>query len=349
MWIDNDIVRSDLENAINSPFIDWSIFKGKNFFITGATGLIGSTIVNVLVYANIKLFLGIDITALVRNEDKAKVLFDKQISHGCLHFITGTVENFKISDQHYDYIIHAASPTSSKLFQNSPVEIIKTSIYGTLNILELARQIHVSGMVFLSTMEVYGSPETDEKINEYHSSNLDTTIPRSSYPESKRLCEVLCASYASEYGVPVKTIRLTQTFGPGVQYDDSRVFAEFARCVIKSENIVLATKGETKRNYLYTIDAVTAILLLLQKGKNGEAYNAANESSYCSILELANHFVDKFGNNIRVVVDESKAIGRGFAPVLHMNLDTQKIAKLGWRPAYSLNQMLFNLIHTMKS
>ena len=110
---------------------------------------------------------------------------------------------------------------------------------------------------------------------------------RTSYPESKRMCESLCTAYASQYSVPVKVLRLTQTFGPGVRYDDGRVFAEFARCAIERRNIVLHTDGATRRSYLYTADAVSAILTVLLKGIAGEAYNAANEATFCSIREMA--------------------------------------------------------------
>ena len=116
---------------------------------------------------------------------------------------------------------------------------------------------------------------------------------RSSYPESKRLCESLCSAYASEYGVPAKVVRLTQTFGVGVSYNDGRVFAEFARCAIEGRDIVLKTKGQTKRNYIDIDDAVNAIFTVLLKGVAGEAYNVANEDTYCSIYEMANMVAEK--------------------------------------------------------
>ena len=97
-------------------------------------------------------------------------------------------------------------------------------------------------------MEVYGAPSDDHKIDETHGTNLDTMQPRSCYPESKRLCEILCASWQKEYNVPVRVLRLTQTFGPGVRYDDGRVFAEFARCAMEGRDIVLKTAGATCRS-----------------------------------------------------------------------------------------------------
>ena len=168
-------------------------------------------------------------------------------------------------------------------------------------------------------------------------------------PESKRMCESLCASYSSEFGVPAKVVRLTQTFGPGVKYDDGRVFAEFARCAIERRNIVLKTKGETRRSYLYTEDAVNAILTVLYNGIPGEAYNAANEETYCSIYEMAKMVAGRFGDNsVKVLVEETNPEKLGYAPVLHMNLDTTKLRNLGWKAKFNLESMYQNMIEDMK-
>lgn len=207
----------------------------------------------------------------------------------------------------------------------------------------------VKGFVYLSSMEVYGSPLNDLKIDEKHGTNLDTMKVRSCYPESKRMCESLCASYSSEFGVPAKVVRLTQTFGPGVKYDDGRVFAEFARCAIERRNIVLKTKGETRRSYLYTEDAVNAILTVLYNGIPGQAYNAANEETYCSIYEMAKMVAGRFGDNsVKVLVEETNPEKLGYAPVLYMNLDTTKLHNLGWKAKFNLESMYQNMIEDMK-
>ena len=153
-----------------------------------------------------------------------------------------------------------------------------------------------------------------------------------------------------EYDIPVNVVRLTQTFGRGVDYNDGRVFAEFARCVIEKRDIVLHTKGETRRNYLYTQDAVNAILTVLIKGKNGEAYNAANEDTYCSIYDMAQMFAKRCAHGeikVRIEIeDESKY---GFAPVLKMNLDATKLKSLGWEAAVGLEDMFHILIQDMRT
>lgn len=309
--------------------------------VTGATGLIGKALVKKL------LKEGNSVIAIVRDKQKAISIFGEEDAN--LKYLLGDITTITPKNIDIDYIIHGASQTSSKAFVSEPVETSITALLGTMNMLEMGKLNNVKGFVFLSSMEVYGYPKTDELISENYLNNTNTMEVRTCYPESKRMCENLCASYFSEYGIPTKVIRLTQTFGPGVKYDDNRVFAQFARCIIENKNIVLKTKGETKRSYLYTDDAVNAILTVMYKGKSGEAYNAANETTYCSIYEMASLIINKFGNsNNKIIIEEETDRKNGYAPTLHMNLNTSKLQKLGWSPSVDLEKMYYYLIEDMK-
>ena len=172
---------------------------------------------------------------------------------------------------------------------------------------------------------------------------------RSCYPESKRMCDNICISYMSEYRLPIAVLRLTQTFGEGVEYNDRRIFAEFARCVIENRNIILKTKGETKRSYLYLQDAVNAIFLIIYNSGYGESYNIANEETYCSIYEMAQLVAQKIAKgSISVKIEEENIEKLGFAPVLNMNLDTKKIRDMGWKPTVNLEEAYRIMIAYMK-
>lgn len=200
--------------------------------------------------------------------------------------------------------------------------------------------------MYLSTMEIYGTPGKGVRITEENCGQFDTTTIRNCYPLGKQCCENLCCSYLAEYRVPVKIARLTQTFGPGVNYHDGRIFAEFARCAIEHRNIVLKTRGETERAYLYTEDAVYAILTILLKGEIGQAYTAANEETYCSIYEMASLVAVKYG--IQVEIREQDITSQGYADTQYMNLDTAKLQKLGWKPQVGLEEMYDRMIQSMK-
>lgn len=349
MWIENKVFLEDMESIAEAPYIPWRKLKGKTIFITGGTGLIGSTLINALLFANKKWALDLCVLALVRDQEKATKIFSSQLQENLpLQFVVGDVENLPKIDQSIDYVIHGASPTASAFFVEHPVETIHMSVRGTSNGLELAKDKKVTGFVYLSSMEVYGAPLSDQVIDETQGTTLDTMVVRSCYPEAKRLCESLCASYAQEYHVPACSVRLAQTFGPGVAKNDQRVFAEFARCVIDGTDIVLQTKGTSKRCYLYTADAVTAILTVLLSGKRGEAYNAANPKTYCSIVEMAKIVATNLtkGNIIiKYNIDENN--GKKFPPPHHLNLGISKLGSLGWNPTKGLLDMYSRMIMGM--
>lgn len=341
------MLNKDVEWANSVSFIPWDKLKNKTLFITGATGLIGTELIRVLDYINQYQNLNLTLLALVRDESKARKKFEKILQNGSLKLVVGSIEHIPALDIPVDYIIHGASQTASKEFVTHAVETIKTSVLGTMSILELAQKNKVEAFVFLSTMEIYGTPQTDEKITEEHSVEISNPINvRSCYPISKIMSENLCIGYYTEYAVPVKIVRLTQTFGTGVTYNDGRVFAEFARCVVEKKDIVLRTKGTTKRSYVSVRDAVSAIITVMLSGASGEVYNVANEKTYCTILDMALLVSEKIANKeISVVFDIDENIEKfGYAPPLHMNLDVDKLRSLGWQSTQCLEEMFVEIL-----
>ncbi len=350
MWIENEVFKEDLKYIVSRPYINWDKLAGSNIFVTGGTGLIGRYIINACLFYNHTHKNKITILTLVRNLERAKNIYHSQLKEDAEHliFIQGSVEDLPDVEYPINYIVHCASPTSSAFFANKPVETILISVKGTMNILNLAAKKKISSMIYLSSMEVYGPVYKREKVSEDNPSYLNTMAPRSSYPEAKRLCETLCASYGSEYQVPVNCIRLTQTFGPGISYDDQRIFAMFIRSVLEKKNIILLTEGKTCRDYLYLADAATAILCVLTSNCQGEVFNAANEKTYCSIREMA-ELVS--GNIAKGKIAVELQLGniqktKNFMPELFMDLDTTKLKQLGWEPYFNLTDM-FN--RTIKS
>lgn len=325
-----NIFKEDFESVSEADFICWDKLKGTNILVTGATGLIGTSLIKSLDFANKKKKLALKIIALVRDKAKAEERFNDIIQNGMLSFVVGNVENLPEIQDPIDYIIHAASQTASKEFVDHPVETINTSVLGTFNLLKLAKEKTVKGFVYLSSMEVYGYPERGHKVKENEIGAMSPLDVRNSYPISKMISEAMTVAYAKEYAVPAMICRLTQTFGPGVNYNDSRIFAYFGRCVKEKKNIVLKTRGETERCYLYTTDAVTAILTIMLKGESGRAYNVADENTYCSIADMAEMVAADGG--IRVEYDIQDERNNRFPQTLFMKLDTSALKKLGWMP-----------------
>lgn len=325
-----NIIHEDIRCVCDTDFIDWDRLKGTVILVTGATGLIGTSFIKSLDYANKEKNLNLQVIALVRDEARARERFSEILSNGMLSLAVGSVEVLPAIGGRVDYILHGASQTASREFVQHAVETIQTSVLGTCNLLKLAREKNVQGFVYLSSMEVYGYPERGHKVKEDEIGSMSPLDIRNSYPISKMMSESLCCAYEKEYSVPAMICRLTQTFGPGVNYDDNRIFAYFGRCVEEKKNIVLKTKGETERCYLYTTDAVTAILAIMLSGKPGCAYNAADENTYCSIAEMAGRVAADGGIDVEYDIQDEKE--NGFPQTLYMNLDTSALRELGWKP-----------------
>lgn len=343
--------QEDIEFVANSKIIPWNALRGKSILITGATGLIGSLIVKVLACRNRLYDENIKIYAMVRNLEKAQKIFMGLEFRKNFRFVCCDITGEYELPNNLNYIVHAASMTSSKDFVIKPVETIQTTVFGTNEILKKAAAMALDGFLYLSSLEVYGTPcDGNIRISESYSGYIDPLQVRSSYSEGKRMVECLCKSYASEYKVPVKVARLTQTFGTGVAYDDGRVFAQFARAVIERKDIVLKTRGETLRNYCYIADAATAILLILVKGSVGEAYNVANEKTAISIADMAKFVCENFSDGeSRVAFDiTADASKLGYNPVMKICLDTSKLKALGWMAYFDLKQMFERTIGSMK-
>ena len=336
----NKIQEIDIKDFIKS-FPLSSYLAERRFLITGATGLIGSTLVRCL----LALDKSISITIPVRNSKKAMAMYGEDASH--LDIVECDLIDYCTSlNKTYDYIIHCASPTVGSFMNEHPVETYELAVETTRALLKFARKNTIKGMVYISSLEYYGQNYDDHIIKEDFQGYVDATSARSSYPMGKRAAEYLCFAYAQEYGVPAKVARLTQTFGAGVAADDNRVFAQFARSVIAGTDIVLHTKGESAKPYCYTTDCVAAILTILLKGSKGEAYNVANQDTYISIREMAEFLRDNFNPQIKVVIEEHPEMG--YAPVTKLHLSSEKLIALGWRPLYGLLNIFDRFIKSVE-
>lgn len=324
----NSVLYSDILESLKNK----SIFQALNnstVLITGITGLIGSVLAKTLLIANRQLDLNISVIGIARNKDKANKVFEELIEDEKLKILFTT----NYDEVKCDYIIHTISPTASHFFVSHPVETIETSINETKKVLDFSKNTKVKKVVYLSSMEEYGVPYSNqETMTEDKVGIINHLSPRSCYPESKRLCECMCCSYYCEYDVPVTIARLAQTFGAGVNIEDTRVFMQFSKSLINKQNIVLHTEGRSLSNFCYLTDAVIGIFLILLKGQPAEAYNVCFDEETRSIKEIAELLVNEFDTDLKVIIEIPNNQNMGYAPDTTIHLDSTKLKNLGWGP-----------------
>lgn len=350
-WMnENPLVREDLETVAASTAIPWAELYGRRVLVTGATGLIGSLLVKALLYHADMAGRRMTVVPLYRSPEKLQAVLghlEPLRRAGLLSPVQGDVCATLPETAAADYIIHTAAVTTSAVMLNRPVDTLLTTVEGTHRILELARGCGAVSCLYLSSMEVYGRLGHELAV-ETDLGYVDLAAPRSSYPVGKRLAENLCTAYAHQYGVRAVCVRPTMVFGPGCSPQENRVYAQFARSVLQGKDIVLHTQGLSKRDYLYTADAVLGILGVLLKGAAGTAYNISNQADYVSIRELAETFAS-FNPACRVVVDEDPELKKKYAADVKINLDNSRLDALCPFPRTPLRTQVARLLEYMKT
>lgn len=317
--------RDNLLKVASLP-LPWETLDGCNILVTGATGLIGSCLVHVLMMHPGRNF---HVYAAGRNEARAATLFADYANDVTFHFLPHDVMQPVHSDVAFHYIIHAASNASPNFFVQHPVEVMKANLLGVCHLMDYGLQHDLRRFLYVSTGEVYG--EGDGRVfTEDYSGYVDTMSPRSCYPSSKRAAETLCASYVEEYGVDAVVARLSHVYGPHFTESDNRVYAQFIRNVLRNEDIVMKSTGEQFRSWCYVADAVKGLLYILLKGQKGHAYNVADASSTISIRQLATMVADIGGQKVVIDVPE-QAERKGYNPVKKSVFSTEKLESLGWK------------------
>ena len=315
---DRDIVEAGL------LYLPWDKLQGKNILVTGATGLIGGCLVDVLMRRSYNYH----VYAAGRNEQRAMRRFAIYSGDSTFHFVRYDVCGELHSDVDFHYIIHAASNASPVFFTTSPVEVIKSNVYGVANLIEYGISHGMERFLYVSTGEIYG--EGDKEFTETDSGYVDCATLRACYPSSKRAAETLCVAYAEEYSADCVIARPCHTYGPHFTESDNRVFCQFIRNVLRGEDIVMKSDGMQMRSWCYVVDCATALLYILLNGKSGNAYNVADEDSVFTIRQLAETIARTTDRKV-VFASPSDAEAKAFTKVNHAVFNTSKLLSLGWR------------------
>ena len=324
--------------AITNLNIPWGNLAGTTIAISGASGMIGSFLIDLLMLD--KLNLDAHIIAFVRNEKRARERFAPYIDRGKLEIVSADINAgvpLTVLDN-VDYVIHAASNTHPRAYATEPIQTLLTNVVGTDNMLRYGLKHNMKRFLFISSVEIYGENRGDvERFAEEYCGYIDCNTLRAGYPEGKRAGEALCQAYIKEKGTDIVITRLPRVFGGSMLQSDTKALSQFLKKGVAGEDIVLKSKGTQEYSYIYVADAVSGLLYSLLYGGKGEAYNVADESLDVTLAGLANEIADLVGR--KVVFDLPDAIEQaGYSKATKAMLDSCKLRKLGWKPIFSLSE-----------
>lgn len=324
--------------------LPWELLEGKNILVTGATGLIGGCLVEVLMAHEGNLH----VYAAGRNEERARLRFSAYAANPRFHFLRYDVSEPLLSDIRFHFIVHAASGAAPAAFATQPVEVVKANILGVANLMDYGLCHSMERMLYVSTGEVYGeggatldTPD-GKAFTETDSGYVDCATRRACYPSSKRAAETLCIAYGAEYGADVVIARPCHVYGPNFTESDNRVYAQFFRNIQRGEDIVMKSDGSQFRSWCYVVDCVRALLYILLKGGNGEAYNIADEGSNVTIRQLA-EMIAKAGGRKVVIKKPDNNESSGYNVVTKSIFSTRKLQGLGWSVSGAMEGKLSHL------
>lgn len=347
--LDNELYFEDVKKVSNIDF-QWKKLKNKNIIISGASGLIGSFLIDVLMYKNKENKLNCHIYALVRNAERAKNRFNKYIENENLDIISHDI-NEKLSLDNVskiDFALHLASNTHPKLYATDAINTITTNIIGTKNMLDFAIEKNATRFLFASSNEIYGENRGDiEKFDEDYCGYINCNTLRAGYPESKRCGEALCQAYLKQKNLDIVIARLTRSYGPSMLKNDSKAISQFINKAINGEDIVLKSDGSQYYSFLYMSDSVSGLLKVLLDGKTGEAYNISDEKSDITLKKLADLIAKTCNKKVKFELPD-EVEKAGFSKATKARLDNSKLTNLGWRPIYNIEEGINRTIAILK-
>lgn len=345
---ENQLYRSDV-NYISQLDLPWEKLKNKSIMISGATGLIGSMLIDIIMEKN-NAGLNCTVYALGRNRERMQSRFEYCINSSLFKYIEYDVNReLKFSENStVDYILHLASNTHPMQYSTDPIGTITTNIIGLQNLLEFAVKHSASRFVFASSNEIYGENRGDaEKFDERYCGYIDCNTMRAGYPESKRCGEALCQAYKAQKKLDIVIPRLTRSYGPTLLKTDTKALSQFLHKGVAGEDIVLKSAGNQYYSYLYVMDSVSGLLTVLLKGENGEAYNIADSASDITLKDLASIIAEFAGTNVIYEIP-SAVESAGYSKATKARLDSSKLHALGWNAKYDIRSGVERTIKILK-
>lgn len=347
--LDNELYLSDVK-AVAEMELPWDKLVNSSMLISGASGMIGSFLIDVIMYRNMHTSMNCKVYALGRNEEKAKQRFDYSWDTDTFEFISCDINKplFRDDIKNVDYVLHLASNTHPVAYASDPIGTITTNILGAQNMLDFAVEHNATRFAFASSNEIYGENRGDvEKFDESYCGYIDCNTLRAGYPESKRCGEALCQAYMRQKGLDIVIPRLTRTYGPTMLMSDTKALSQFILKAINGEDIVLKSAGTQYYSYTYVADAVSGLLTVILKGESGEAYNIADDASDIMLKDLAQIIAEQAGTKVVFELpDELESAG--YSKATKARLESEKLQKIEWNANYDIKRGVGRTVNILK-
>jgi UDP-glucuronate decarboxylase len=242
-----------------------------------------------------------------------------------------------------DEIYNLACPASPIQYQHNPIKTIKTSVIGAVNMLGLAKRVGCK-ILQASTSEVYGDPKIHPQ-DETYWGNVNPIGPRSCYDEGKRCAESLFVNYHRQNNVRIKILRIFNTYGPKMSFDDGRVVSNFIIQALRNEDITIFGDGSQTRSFQYVDDLVEGMIRMMKTDDTITGPINIGNPIENSILELAQMIINMTGSKSRIVhfdLPEDDPMQR------RPSIDLASAVLSGWKPIIGLEEGLIRTIKYFK-
>ncbi|MCL2117790.1 MAG: SDR family oxidoreductase [Planctomycetaceae bacterium] len=242
-----------------------------------------------------------------------------------------------------DEIYNLACPAAPGHYQYNPVKTMKTSLAGSINLLGLAKRCRAK-ILQASTSEVYGDPEVHPQTEDYRGS-VNPIGPRACYDEGKRAAEALFMDYRRMHNMPIRVVRIFNTYGPRMHPFDGRVVSNFIRQALTGEPITIFGDGTQTRSFCYRDDLVEGLIKMMENDSDFIGpVNMGNPVEF-TMLELAEMVIEQTGNHSEIV---KKPLPEDDPTRRRPDITLAK-QKLGWEPATPLRDGLRKTIEWFRS
>lgn len=283
-------LAQDLDHVLSHTADIWEALRGRQIFITGGTGFVGTWLTESFVWANRKLNLNARAVLLTRDPDAFLTKAPQAASDPSIHFLRGDARSFRFPDGDFPFVIHAATEKSFEPTPQEPAGTFLLDIEATRHVLEFARSHGTKRFLFTSSGLAYGKqpPSLTHMPEDYPGAPL-TTDPNSAYGQAKHASEFLCAMYARQFGFTAVLARLFAFSGPHLPLDLNFAIGNFIRDVLAGGPVRIGGDGTPYRSYLYAADMAIWLWTLLVRGRS-EIYNVGSADGL-TIAELAREVI----------------------------------------------------------